>query len=410
VIFKYFVICTLISFFALADDRPKWFLQDYKNDKSWGFFCQGDGPTEEASLASAQSQCANKICMLFGVEISSSTKTEQTLTGVDVKNTVIEKCPDVRVVGRTLLRKSIACDEPNKCLAFIEQDYPVTEYEKEYKRLDQPKISQVLEKQIIVREGNNTFLDPKKCLEVLKKYSVKNKNDTNFRAERIELLKNSMSVCKNLDYRNVNLQKELSGYLMKSFESRPVAIRMYVQKEFDQANSIEKQIEFAKNFEERQLTIRSFENKIKQELKDAFYFIFSKNVKSLNKIPLPDELNGMISEDLYQQPYMRELYSCTKLKSIVRVWPGDWDEEIKTCVINPNNGVEECEYLDNLRIRFQYMSCICRKNYPSLDQKCTDVLSSAIGDFCNTDYSLECRKKVTELLKASDFKKIINDL
>ncbi len=120
-------------------ESPTWFKDSYINDQELGFYCQGTASNEEDALKTARASCAKNFCQLFGVEVKSSLVVEETLTTTSYIQTVIEQCPDVRLIGKKEQRKSVECYQ-NSCSAFIHQIYPQEEFQKEQKRLNSPGI------------------------------------------------------------------------------------------------------------------------------------------------------------------------------------------------------------------------------------------------------------------------------
>ena len=92
--------------------------------------------------------------MLFGVEISSEFKSVETLKDSSASNTIIEKNPLVRVVGRVEKNKIISCED-EICTTYIRQNYPKPEYDKAYERLNRPIIVKEFARTIVICEGNN---------------------------------------------------------------------------------------------------------------------------------------------------------------------------------------------------------------------------------------------------------------
>jgi hypothetical protein len=138
------LIFSLFTLPALA--APSWAgKSDSSDEKGSLFVCSGEGKNEQDALDSSLALCNDKICKLCGVEVESTTTTNETLKGVDLQRKVVERCRRVRKAEPQLRSKSLECDD-GKCQAYIQLFY-----------------SKETQKAECSAYANEDFADPAKC-------------------------------------------------------------------------------------------------------------------------------------------------------------------------------------------------------------------------------------------------------
>jgi len=396
---KLFSMSKYLSFFlllvvaaatdAFATEKPKWWSPDYKSKTHWGFFCEASSTNETEALALARANCAVKMCQLFGVEIDSQNSVKETLKDVNVESTVVERCPKVRVVGRSEKRKSVNCDEEDSCLAFVEQLYPIEEYEKEHKRLNSPKIVKEFERTIVIRENDQVFKDPKECKIELQKFSMIRGERVSEATLRIAALEEAQKKCISLDYRDVPLQNELHSYISKSVQTRDISAATMIAKVMMNEASIEKKLLALLSFEKDRLAA---EPKI-QPLKNWIAKNFDYLTFRYSYIPESQEYalsNGVKSKT---NPYLDELANCQKQRELLLKWPKGLASDLPVCVakLNAKDG-NDCYNFSILMLRASYVSCVCRAGKAENVQACSQVLSQFLDDSCPSEVNDSCMK------------------
>lgn len=364
----YFVLI-FISFnsISLCDDRPSWFEQDSKTKEGWNFYCSSTGKTEDEAYKSAKAQCSQKICFLFGVEVSSEVKTEETLKDSSVKNSIIEKCPNVRVVGRIEKRKSVECSD-KECVSSVYHFYPISEFNTEFSRLNKPSMVKEFEKTIIIRENGKEFLDPKKCKIDLKSYSeVRSENEVSIQ-NRINFLDKALVDCKDLDYRDVNLKTELNSYIGSSIQTRkgPTLARAFSAL-IMKGNPIDQLLVNLKKLEENHRI--GSKNKVVAEklIKNNFDWLY---YAKANK-------------------FVEESKTCQHHMNVLKNWPIYYYGEILTCYLPDSDAKEFCQTSDLTSIRFSYFNCICRLGSKDVTA-CMQSLEQLVQDQCPLFFDNEC--------------------
>jgi hypothetical protein len=362
-------------------DKPAWFEQDTKAPQGWTFYCQSEATSEKEALALARAECSRKMCMLFGVEVKYTQTSKETLKDAAVESTVIESCPDVRIVGRIDKKKSIECEEKN-CTAYVSQTYPMSEYMLEKKRLNNPPISAVLEKTIIVREGNETFKDPKNCRTELKKFQALSGVGEKNRLARKNLLEAAKKECEGLDYRNSELQSELVTLLFSAINLRGSAYASVVNVMLAEKPKLNDKITFL-------LSLESIDQ--------------SQSVKKVQK------LGGESYDSLYFRPnhysfYTDEIKSCKKAGQLMRAWPKAFFESVTICGSNDEGSkAKDCQDTSYMMIRAQYVGCICNNGAPQQVSRCFEVLSQHINATCPMQMTEDCfrsmSKEIAEKMK-----------
>ncbi len=357
----------LILTTSLAFAAPAWFETDTKTKDGWIFYCKGDAQDEKEALNLAQSDCSRKMCMLFGVEVKYEQSSEETLTDVKSKTTVIESCPLVRIVGRVHKKKSVDCED-QKCEAYVSQFYPMSEYEAEKKRLDNPPISPALASTIIIRENNETFLDPKNCRIGLTEFSQETGVRPEDRKKRVQILNKALQDCKGLDYRNVDLQNELTGLLFKNLSSRGAAHSQALINKLNANPSLMEKI----------TTLSQFENVDTTESVKVAQRLIATYFKRLYPVD---------NEELL---YVEELKTCDAHSKIVRGWPENLTSEVTVC-----HTLNQCQTTSLLMVRSTYIGCLCNKGSPQNTSGCFQVLYNHMNNECPLKMTDECFKKMS---------------
>ena len=384
-----FTFLTALSVCALVDDHPGWYLKDFKSGTEWGFYCEGDGKSETEALQTAHLQCSQKICELFGIEIEAQTKSEESLKETSISSTVVERCPKIRVIGRVEKKKSVDC-EGSACRAYVYQTYPKDEYDREYIRLNQPAISKVLERTIVLREGNTTFQDPKACFALLDSYSkiVGDKDEASTR--RIAVLEHDPKSCTNLDYRDTRLQTDIFKRLMISIGTRDLAAQMLLTERLSNATTTETKIQSLLEFERTKLSLKSRSEELKKMITKNFDAL-STHIKT-NASGKFVKADGTLSDT---SPYLSEVKSCRASTQLVERWPRDLTQDLSVCnVQDPTN----CVKFNIVMLRAQWAACVCRQHAPGRESDCTGALMQELGRACPTLLDVECLKKTDPLM------------
>lgn len=182
---------------------------DRKTDSNFQFTCHGMASDEKTARLLAESQCSEKLCKLFGVQISAETIVSEDLEGISATSEVKERCADVNVLGRETPYHTGDCG-PKGCIFWLQQSYPISSYEAEKKRLAQPT---VIRQQVVIQEGDKLYRDPAKCRTELKAYSgVQGLTAPHFK-KRSRHLHRALSFCQDIDGREVGLFSSLDHLL-----------------------------------------------------------------------------------------------------------------------------------------------------------------------------------------------------
>lgn len=388
-----FLLFIQISQLIFAEDKPKWFQPDSKTASGWEFSCSQSGKTDEESLSGARAQCSQKICMLFGIEVTSEVKSVETLKDSGVTNTVIEKCPNVRVVGRVEKNKLVDCGD-DICTAFVRQFYPKEEYDKEFERLNRPVIVKEFEKTIIIREGSKTYKDPKECRQSLKAY-------TDIRGElevsqklRITQLALAEKSCLDIDDRDISLQTELRGYLTGALSTRPTSYATYLTRAIAKNGALDQIIKRFKTIEMENLEADALKPKIKKIVESNYDFLFFRDSY------IPGQgfilLSGKI---VIENPNVTEQKNCQKHFETLLHWPQTFHSEINVCVPTVS-GQKICNIASEFRIRMSYLNCICTIGSKSPAQ-CIQNLNQFIVDNCENHSDKTCFQKLGKFASES---------
>lgn len=182
---------------AIADGHaPGWARAgDEREGKASLFVCQGEGKTEADALTTAGALCDDKICKLCGVEVESVVQAEETLTGVELKRKVVERCRMIRTAEPEITRKSVDCG-PAGCIAWIQLRYTDAQKDESCQRLEDGK-----------------FAGPEACQETIDAFSrVPGYDAASFR-RRTTLLDRAMVDCAEIDVRPTPLMGSLDAKL-----------------------------------------------------------------------------------------------------------------------------------------------------------------------------------------------------
>lgn len=189
---------------------PDWAKKgDTEDDRAFHFVCHGLAADEEHASALAKRMCTEKLCRLFGVQIKSQTTVREDLEGIDVQSEVTEGCLDVRLEGRTTEYNGGECG-PRGCVKWVMQRYPKSAYLSERQRLENPT---VVERQVVVQEGNLKYKDPAACESELRRYGdVQDRTYPDIKKRR-EILQRALGACQGIDGRDSGLFNRLTHLL-----------------------------------------------------------------------------------------------------------------------------------------------------------------------------------------------------
>ncbi len=383
----------IILFLGLSAsaDKPSWFDKDSKSSEGWSFYCTSDGKSETESEQSARSQCSQKICMLFGVEVTAETKSTETLKDSNVTNTVIEKCPNVKVVGRVEKKKSTECSD-GVCQTHVFQFYPKHEYDKEFKRLNQPAIVKEFEKTIVIREGNQTFKDPTKCKAVLKEYASVRGELESAAKNRIEFLTTAQTECAGLDYRNIPLRTELMGYLTSVYAFRSAMMSTIMGQSLMKGGELATLINDYLDLEKRNQQGKKKKSAAEALIKKNYDWLYYRD----NYQSESNEYGWKLQtgEIVKESPVVVETKTCAKHAKVLLEWPENVFDDINVCVPKPSNG-EDCQQVSVLLLKYSYIGCVCTAG--SKDQAgCTKSLIQFLNDECPQFVTKACFQKLSK--------------
>ena len=189
---------------------PEWAKAgDQEESDAFHFVCYGLAEDEGTARALARARCNEKLCRLFGVQITARTTVTENLEGISAESEVSEQCADIRVKRRETLYQTNECG-PRGCVQWLMQSYPKSAYEEERKRLDQPT---TITQQVVIQEGDKVYRDPAQCEAALRAYgAVSEVTAPGFEARRTHLIK-ALKVCQDIDTRDSGLFLSLSQLL-----------------------------------------------------------------------------------------------------------------------------------------------------------------------------------------------------
>jgi hypothetical protein len=197
---------------------PEWFRTgDRTTGKGSTFVCQGEGASEEASLAAAQGICSDKVCKVCGVEVESVVQTTETLKGVEMKRKVVERCRRFRKAEPKVLHKTSDCG-PGGCVTWLSVSF-----------------SKQDEKQECPVYASEHFADPVECQRLIQAFrNTQGRTAASFRA-RAQLLGDGLAACKDIDVRPTPLVDALHEQLfagMAGFEVQTDGRRVAPEKHY----------------------------------------------------------------------------------------------------------------------------------------------------------------------------------
>jgi hypothetical protein len=189
---------------------PEWAKKgDQEESDTFQFVCYGLAEDEATARALARARCNEKLCRLFGVQITARTTVTENLEGISAESEVSEQCADIRVKGRETLYQTNECG-PRGCVQWLMQSYPKSAYEEERKRLDQPT---TITQQVVIQEGDKVYRDPAQCEAALRAYGAVPKATGPEMAARKKHLIQALKVCQDIDSRDSGLFLSLSQLL-----------------------------------------------------------------------------------------------------------------------------------------------------------------------------------------------------
>jgi hypothetical protein len=203
---------------AQASTAPEWAVDGDRTDSEGSVFaCEGDGPSEDAALATAQGICNDKVCKICGVEVESVVQTTETLKGVEMQRKVVERCRRFRKGEPRVLHKSMDCG-PNGCVAWLSIGFTKED-----------------EKRECSVYASEHFADPGECQRLLESFrNTPGRDAASFRT-RTHLLDDAMAACKDIDVRPTPLVDALHELLfagMSAFEFTPDAQQQRLEEPF----------------------------------------------------------------------------------------------------------------------------------------------------------------------------------
>lgn len=191
---------------------PDWAVAgDAEADDGFSFVCQARAEDERKAEALAKARCNEKLCRLFGVQISARTTVTENLNELSAESVVSEQCADVRAVGRKTTNKSSECTDDG-CIYWLKQTYPRTAYDAEVERQKEPT---VIRQEVVVQEGDVRYRDPAACEQSLRKYAaVEGLGGAAYQA-RLTHLNAALQSCQGIDGRDSGLFASLNLLLTK---------------------------------------------------------------------------------------------------------------------------------------------------------------------------------------------------
>ncbi|MEM6559316.1 MAG: hypothetical protein AAF219_03000 [Myxococcota bacterium] len=175
---------------------PDW-AQDGDSQSSDGyvFNCQGEGPSQDEAVRAATAICNDKICKLCGVVVESVVRTDETLDGVSMQRTVIERCQRVRTGEREPVYSSQNCG-PGGCTAWVQLRYSEDDRNRECRAY-----------------ADENFADPAECERLITEFAaVEGMTEVSF-ATRRDLLDRALLACAEIDVRPTPLIEALGREL-----------------------------------------------------------------------------------------------------------------------------------------------------------------------------------------------------
>ncbi len=181
------------------NNGPDWAADgDRETNTGYRFVCQGEGVDADAATTTARAFCEDKICKLCGVEVESIVQSRETLTGVELRREVVERCRRVRTKPLKIARQSLDCPRAGACVAWLEIDYSKAQRRQECQRLTE-----------------ESFADPAVCEGLIDQFrQTRGYTAASFRT-RVDLLQRAMTACENIDVRPTPLLTALDEKLRR---------------------------------------------------------------------------------------------------------------------------------------------------------------------------------------------------
>ncbi len=188
---------------------------DTSNEAGFSFVCHGRSDDEAKAQALAQARCNEKLCRLFGVQITARTSVRENLEGISAESEVTEQCERVRVSGRETRNKSSECSD-GSCVYWLRQTYPKRAYQEEKLRLERPS---VVRQEVVIQEGERTYQDPAACQTALTRYSEVLGLSARDYVRRANELETALETCQGIDSRDSGLFISLNLLLTENLWS-----------------------------------------------------------------------------------------------------------------------------------------------------------------------------------------------
>lgn len=380
---KWILIASTLAF--AGEEAPDWFAPDTENVSEWTFYCRGDGATEEEAGASASLACSKKICSLFGVNVSSEVSATETLEKIDVKSQVTEKCLDVRIMGRVQKRKAVDCSDETKCVSWVQQFYPKSEYRKELERLNRPKVE---------ADSRHAFGDPKECRSNLGSLAGVEGATNEAHAKRVRLLEDAETKCTNIDPNDLSLQREFGAQLTRTLERLSPQGASVLARSYSQAPDLLSQIRVFQRYFKRQVELESRIPELEKLVLGYMDALFP--VTEFDPIRAQFVLsNGKASKT---NPYLEELNTCKAISEIASVWPGDLGKTITVCKSKDSKDPNSCFQSDTSLVRARFASCVCQSPRSSQPQECMRVVLQLFNESCPEETTPACYGKTAKTI------------
>ncbi len=197
------VVGVLVAWASQASaGEPDWAREPDRADaKGHTFVCHGQGATEAEAQAAAAAICNDKICRVCGVEVESTLKAVETLKGVEVRRTVVERCRRVRRGDTPPRYKSAECG-PKGCQVWLMVYYSKADEEAECPRYAAEK-----------------FDDPVACERAVEEFGqVTGRTAEAFRRRR-DLLDEALAACARIDVRPTPALTAMHTWLVRGLDT-----------------------------------------------------------------------------------------------------------------------------------------------------------------------------------------------
>ncbi len=191
---------------------PDWAASgDAESDDAFSFVCQARAEDERKAEALAKARCNEKLCRLFGVQITARTTVTENLEELTAESVVSEQCADVRAVGRKTTNKSSECTDDG-CIYWLKQAYPKAAYDAEVERQKEPTI---IRQEVVVQEGDVRYRDPAACEQSLRQYAAVEGLGGAAYQTRLTHLNAALQSCQGIDGRDSGLFASLNLLLTR---------------------------------------------------------------------------------------------------------------------------------------------------------------------------------------------------